>query len=146
MKPTEETFLDFYNKTIAPQLAAIDLLLKTKPGCLNTKKAAALLSISEEEVSAIMAEENIKKLDPHSFFLIMKKGSSEICRLFNRELRSGTPLVYSPADISYIYNIDIDIVFDACKKIGISSFDRITLPILFSQLSCSGTKADESIF
>lgn len=139
MKTKQKTFLDVYNETIAPKLMAIDLLLKTETNQLDLAKVSAALSLPDDEVIQIMRQEEISVLNSQTFFLIMKQGSSEICRLFNRELRCGTPNTYTPADISYIYNIDIELIFDACKKIGLSSFDSITIPLLFANLSASST-------
>lgn len=128
------SFLDQYNATIAPKLKDIDIYMKTGTKNVTVKAVSKLLYISEQEVKEIMSFHHITKLDCHSFFEIMRHGSSEICQFFSRELQRGIPKLYSPSDISYIYNIDIDIILDACQKIGITEFDYRTLPLLFSNI------------
>lgn len=128
------SFLDQYNTNIAPKFQEIDLFIKTGAKKWSVKNAAKLLYISEQEVKKIMEEQNISKIDRHSFLQIMRHGSSEICQLFSRELKRGIPKRYTPPDISYIYNIDLDLILDACQKIGITEFNDMTLQILFSNI------------
>ena len=66
--------------------------------------------------------------------LIMKNGSGEFCRAFKRELECGLTDSYSPEQISYIYDIDIDIVINAFAKMGVSRLHRGLLETLFSNI------------
>lgn len=129
------SYLDKYNETIAPKLREIDIFLKTKPRALTVKSISNLLYIPEREVLDIINHYNIKALNSCSFFEIMKNGSSDICQLFNRELKRGIPKILTPVDISYIYDIDIDTVLEACKEIGIVEYNHMTLKLLFSNIS-----------
>ncbi len=139
MNPTvnqeqEKTFLECYNENVAPKLRDIDIFIKQKPEKISVCDIARLLYISTEEVAEILRTEKIDEVTPHNFFQIMKKGSSDICKIFSRQLSCGLSKTYTPADISYIYNIDIDVVLEACSNIGISTFNYITIKLLFSHI------------
>lgn len=131
-RPTN--FLDQYNQTIAPKLKEIDLFIKTYNE-LNIHNVSAILNISEAEVKKIMETEEIKEINRFSFFTIMKNGSSYICKIFSRELERGIPNTYLPHDISYIYNIDIDCILEACQELGMYKFNSTTLHELFATIN-----------
>ncbi len=117
-----KTYLEQYQKQIEPQLHAIDLFIKTNNPPYALKESAKILGLSEHEVQKIMKEENISYICRHSFFIIMNKGSSPVCQIFARELKCGTPHVYSVENISYIYDLNILDVMDAAKKMGVTTF------------------------
>lgn len=129
-----ENYLQKYSLTIAPKLKEIDLYIKCQSPPLSIKKISELLSISEAEINQIIKNENIRFLDSKAFFKIMSRGTSELCRLFTRELKCGIPEKYAPQDISYIYNIDIDTVLSACSILGVTEFKSKDLELLFSKI------------
>lgn len=133
MNPLAETqtFLDRYNKDIAPSLKEIDIFIKSNKGYISNKKAADLFNISEDELKNILNEEGYSKITNQNFFKIMSKGKSDVCATFRRALERGLPKYYLPHDVSYIYNIDIEKVLEGCNKVGITKFDKYTLQILF---------------
>lgn len=126
-----KTYLDQYQQQIEPKLHAIDLFIKTNPPPYSLSETARLLHLSEQEVEKIMQEENFDSICQHNFFTIMQKGSSPICQIFARELKCGTPRVYSVEHISYIYNLNIFDVIDAAKKMGVSTFTTSMTKHLF---------------
>lgn len=126
-----KTYKDQYEAQIEPQLQQIDIFLKTKKPPYSIENTAKLLHISPQEIKKIMTEENISKIDKNTFFIIMKKGSSPICRLFCRELFCGTPKYYTVEAISYIYNIDVTVVLKASQKMGINQFSKDNIKSLF---------------
>ncbi|MBS4960035.1 MAG: hypothetical protein KHZ62_04335 [Clostridiales bacterium] len=117
-KNIAKTYWDIFALEIRPRLQAIDIFLKTEIPPYDTCKAAKLLDIDEEDIKKYLLE-NKETLDKTTFLILMKQGNSELCRMFRRELSRGTPKTYEPYDISYIYNIDMDLVLDACGKLGI---------------------------
>ncbi len=129
-----KTFMDQYKKQIEPQINAIDLFLKTETPPYSPKKSAQILHISNQELEHIMAEEGISVITHQSFFQIMKKGSSSICRMFARELECGIPRFYSVENISYIYNLDVSAVIHASQKIGLNYFSEPMLKTLFQYI------------
>lgn len=128
-----KTFMDEYKEKIEPQINEIDIFIKSHTSPLNLEKSAAILNISFAELQHIMSKENITAINKHNFFKIMQKGSSPICRLFARQLQRGFSN-YTPEDVSYIYNIDINAVLDASKKIGIFNYNDILLKVLFENI------------
>ena len=47
--------------------------------------------LTDTEVLEIIKANKMSQIDKTSFFVIMKNGSSDLCRLFTRELKSGCP-------------------------------------------------------
>ncbi len=129
-----KNFLETYEFNIAPKLKEIDVFLKSVDLPIHISKIANILYITEEEIKNIMRQERIDEINPITFFIIMKNGSSNICRLFKRELECGTPYIYTPKDISYIYDIRIEKVEKACKVLGIHDITPRTLPLIFSKI------------
>ena len=127
-------YLELYRSKIMPKIKEIDIFLKTQFSPYKSKDIAQLLNISLNELQQIMKTNNIYSLDLKSFPLIMKNGSSELCKTFKRELECGLTKVYSPEQISYIYDIDIDIVLNAYAKMGVSKLHSGLLEVLFSNI------------
>lgn len=129
-----KNFYDIYTSHISPKLKNIDILVKTSSRGLGVSETARVLEISEDEVHRIMREEKIAKITKKTFYIIMKNGSSEICRYFSREVKCGSPLVYTRTDIAYIYDLNIEDVIKACNETGIKEATAFTLPRLFLRI------------
>jgi len=129
------SYLEVYQKEIAPQLQCLDIILKSMDEPLTVTEASEALYISEAETKDIMSRFDIDEIDQKSFLKIMTKASSPICRLYQRELDTGSPYVYTRENISYIYSIPIDIVNQACEDLGLVKLTAFTLPDLFSHVS-----------
>jgi len=119
-----------YQTTIAARLREIDLYLRTTDPPYPPETVAGLLEMPKEQVWAEMRRQNLSLLDRSGFFLVMREGKSPVCRMFARELERGLPSRYTPGDVSYIYDIDIDRVLDACAGLGLTAFDPIMLQLL----------------
>ena len=135
MIKTTFSYLEYYAYCIRPKLKEIDLFIKTKPKRLSVSATANILNLTEQEVKEIMKKEHISSINRFAFFKIMENGSSDICRLFKREIESGSPYVYSKEDISYIYNIDIETIENACNLLEITEITPFTLPDIFAQIA-----------
>lgn len=133
-KKYPRNFLEAYKKNIAPKLQQIDINLKTCTYPITVSETSKMLYITEDEVKNIMKSENITEINKLTFFSIMINGSSYICKIFKREVECGSPYFYSSKDISYIYNIDKDMVEDACNFLGITKITSSTLPSIFAQI------------
>lgn len=129
-----KTFIEQYQNEIEPNLQTIDLFIKTESPPYNAGTTAALLQIPLSELQAIMKDERLTELNRQAFFIIMKNGSSPLCKMFSRELDCGLPVYYTAEDISYIYNLDISTVISAAKSLGVSYFSRPMIYILFRQI------------
>ena len=90
--------------------------------------------MEKDELDKILNENNIKSITPSSFAVIMKNGSGELCRAFKRQLECGVTESYSPEQVSYIYDIDIDVVLNAYASMGVCKLHKGLLETLFSNI------------
>ena len=128
------TFLEEYQNNIQPALSEIDVFLKTAEYPLYTGDVACVLDIEEAEVIAILEEIGVGAIDRKAFLSIMQRGSSQICRLYEREMQLGSPQIYTASQIAYIYNLDIGLVKNACQKLQIKEVTNFTIPFVFAQI------------
>lgn len=129
-----ESYLKRYRTNIISRLENIDLFLKTKSSPYSKKEVTDLLDITDDELEKILKDNKISTITPSSFAVIMKNGSGELCGAFKRELECGLTESYSPEQISYIYNIDIDVVLNAYASMGVSRLHKGLLETLFSNI------------
>ena len=129
-----KTFLSVYRQNIAPRISELDIFLKTEEEPYDISDIARLLNITNGEINTIMSVHNIEEINRSTFPVIMKNCPDEFCRMFKRTLECGIPGKYFPEQISYIYNIDIEKVSDAFKKLNISFIPANRLEELFENL------------
>ena len=129
------SFLEIYQNEIAPQLQSLDIILKSMDDPLTYTEASEALYISETEIKDIMRRLKISVIDQQSFIKIMSEASSPICRLYQRELATGSPYVYTREEISYIYSIPLDIINQVCEDLGLVKLTAYTLPDLFCRVN-----------
>ena len=128
------TFLDYFQQTIQPQLAAIDLFLKTEDPPYAAQTAAVLLGITSGEMEKLLAQEKLSLITKGVFLRLMRQGSSPLCRMLDREIRCGSPKHYTPAAIAYIYDLDIGEVLSAAEQLGENTFESGRLSELFEYI------------
>ena len=128
------TFWEEYQRHIKPIIAEIDVFLKTTEEPLDVARVADVLDLDEEEIISIMAAAQREVIDKKTFFIIMASGSSQICRLYNREVEMGSPHTYTVSQLSYIYNLDPEDVQNACKKLQIKEATAFTMPLIFANI------------
>lgn len=124
-------FLDKYNREISPALKKIDLMIKSGSINIPVEKVSRLLYISVKEVKSIMQIIHISSINSSNIPSIMLYGSDYICRIFANEIMCGCPDNYTPNQISYIYEIDLNSVCQAYKKLNIEHIARENLALLF---------------
>jgi predicted transcriptional regulator of viral defense system len=118
------TYLEYYNTNLSPKLQEIDLFLKTEEdNIIDINDVSKLLEITKSEIKEIMSVNGLNNITKHSFFIIMLNGSSDICKLFARELQVSIPDYYSISDISYIYQLPYESVLEAAKQASIEDKD-----------------------
>ena len=110
------------------------LFLKTKTPPYKKAEVKDILGMTKDELDKILNENNIKSITPSSFAVIMKNGSGELCRAFKRQLECGVTESYSPEQVSYIYDIDIDVVLNAYASMGVCKLHKGLLETLFSNI------------
>ena len=129
-----KTFLSVYRQNIAPRISELDIFLKTEEEPYDISDAARLLNITNGEINTIMSVHNIQEINRSTLPLIMKNCPDEFCRMFKRMLECGIPGKYFSEQISYIYDIDIEKVSDAFKKLNISFIPANRLEELFENI------------
>jgi len=135
MTKTMFSYLEYYAYCIRPRLKEIDLFVKTSKRSISISDAASILMLNSQEVIGIMKKEGIKLINRKAFFKIMENGSSDICRLFRREIERKSPHIYSIEDISYIYDIDLEKIKNVCSLLKIKEITPYTLPDVFAQIA-----------
>ena len=130
----DESYLSRYRTNIVSKLETIDFFLKTKTPPYKKAEVRAILGMTKDELDKILNENNIKSITPSSFAVIMKNGSGELCRAFKRQLECGVTESYSPEQVSYIYDIDIDVVLNAYASMGVCKLHKGLLETLFSNI------------
>ena len=130
----DESYLSRYRTNIVSKLETIDLFLKTKTPPYKKSEVRAILGMTKDELDKILNENNIKSITPFSFAVVMKNGSGELCRAFKRQLECGVTESYSPEQVSYIYDIDIDVVLNAYASMGVCKLHKGLLETLFSNI------------
>ena len=128
------TFWEEYQQYIKPMIAEIDIFLKTAEYPLDVAHVAYVLDLDEEEVLRIMSASSRKIIDRDAFFCIMTSGSSRVCRLYAKEVEVGSPPTYTASQLSYIYNLDLKDVKNACKKLQIKEATAFTMPLIFANI------------
>ena len=128
------SYLEQYYAKIAPAIREIDLMLKTSEGDLSVGQTSRALDIKPNEIIDIMNANKLQRITTSEFLIIMRQGSSEICRMYRRELDKGSPFVYTHEDISYIYGIDLGLIEDVCARLGIYEITEYTLPEVLAEI------------
>ena len=126
------TFLEEYEREIRPAIRRIDVFLKTASFPVSPANAACALDINEDEAAAAMADVGCKEVDADAFVAMMRRAGSRICKLYQRELQTGSPSVYTAEQIAYIYDLEVGLVKNACQKMQIREITPFVLPLVFA--------------
>ncbi len=133
------SFLEYYQSRIAPVLKDIDVMLKSNDS-VPISVASSVLGLSQTEIKQHMQAEGMKMLTRSNFYLLMCKGSSEICKLFKRECECRSPVVYSCEDIAYIYQMDKAQLGETCQRLGITQVTEYTLPLVMAAVPAQSSR------
>ncbi|MDR2183426.1 MAG: hypothetical protein LBE55_04560 [Clostridiales bacterium] len=128
------TFWEEYQRHIKPTIAEIDIFLKTAEYPLDAANVAYVLDLDEDEVLSIVAATGCEAIDKAVFLHIMSSGSSRICRMYAKEVEVGSPPTYTASQLSYIYNLDLEDVKNACQKLQIKEATAFTMPLIFANI------------
>lgn len=123
--------LEWYYVEIRSALKDIDIYMREKEGdAVPLNKASELLRIGMCEIKALLNDLDARVITKKTFFEIMRRGSSDVCGLYAREVECGSPFVYTPEQVSYIYGADKEDVSYAFGKLHIKIATEYTLPII----------------
>lgn len=134
------TFLEYYEREIMSRLTMADLTLKTGQEPYDLAQMLSCLQMSKETAEHLLGEYLTDGITRSQFLSLLQKGESVICRMFQRELRCGLPTVYTPAQISYIYDLDLEQVEQAAAQTGLNPCKGQCLWQLFSAIDLSHTQ------
>lgn len=134
------TFLDYYQQEIQPQIAAIDIFLKSEEPPYDSDIVGELLEIPPEEWRNLLQKEQISFITRGIFFQLMKRGNSPLCGMFRRATELYLPEAYTPEVIAYIFDLPIEPVRKAAREVGQKTFTDAMLPLVFSRISLAETR------
>ena len=134
------TFLDYYQQEIQPQIAAIDIFLKSEEPPYDSDIVGELLEIPSEEWRNLLQKEQISFITRGIFFQLMKRGNSPLCGMFRRAMELYLPEAYTPEVIAYIFDLPIEAVRKAARELGQKTFTDAMLPQVFSKISLAETR------
>ena len=134
-----QSYLEYYIDNIKPVLNELDIALKAKTR-LNNAAIAKILDTTEQEIENIRKAHNLEVINLDSLIKIMHEGSSDICRLFQREVEMGSPYTYTKEQLAYIYDIDIELVNTVCNDLNIKEVTWQSMPLVFGSLPYAGTR------
>ena len=135
-----QTFLDYYEQEIQPQIAAIDIFLKSEESPYDSDIVGELLEIPPSEWQQLLQEEQITFITRRIFFQLMKRGNSPLCGMFRRATELYLPEAYTAEVIAYIFCLPIEPVRKAAEELGQKTFTDEMLPQMFSKISLSETR------
>ena len=135
-----QTFLDYYEQEIQPQIAAIDIFLKSEESPYDSDIVGELLEIPPSEWQQLLQEEQITFITRGIFFQLMKRGNSPLCGMFRRATELYLPEAYTAEVIAYIFCLPIEPVRKAAEELGQKTFTDEMLPQVFSKISLAETR------
>ena len=130
------TFWDYYKKKIQPQVMVADVFFRTEQEPYDLQKVAKQFSLSED----LTKQYDKKSLSKTECMQLLKNNNTFFGKLLSRQLQSGFPEYYTMAQISYIYDLDIELVEQAAKQTGLFRCSERLLPFLFSAVDLSQTQ------
>lgn len=130
-----QTFLEYYQGEIQPQIAAIDLFLKTEEPPYDSETVRKLLQFSPTRWAELMQREKLTFLTKGNFFRLMQQGDAPLCGMFRRAIALHLPELYTPEVIAYIFALEITAVRKAASELGQDVFTEKTLPQIFAKIS-----------
>ncbi len=134
------TFLDYYKQKIQPQIAALDIFLKTEDPPYDSDTVRELLHISPSCWEQIINEAKISFITRGILFQLMKRGDSPLCGMFRRASALYLPEAYTPEVIAYIFDLPIAAVRTAAQGLRVDTFTETTLPRIFEKISLADTR------
>jgi hypothetical protein len=134
------TFQDYYEREIQPQIAAIDIFLKSEEPPYDAEIVGELLDIPPTEWRQMLQEEKISFMTRGIFFQLMKRGNSPLCGMFRRAIELYLPEAYTPEVIAYIFDLPIESVRKAAEVLEQKTFTDAELSRVFSMISLAETR------
>ena len=136
------TFVEYYRRSIQPQIEMIDIFLKTEQPPYDKAAVAEVLGLSAEALTARMQKEHLAYITKGIFFRLLAEGENSLGGMLKRAVACGLPERYTPETAAYVFGLPLAAVREAAEKTDCSSFSEETLPVLFSEIMlCENTRS-----
>ena len=139
------TFLEYYRRSIQPQIEMIDIFLKTEQPPYDKAAVAEVLGLSAEALTARMQKEHLACITKGIFFRLLVESENPLGGMLKRAVACGLPERYTPEAAAYVFGLPLAAVREAAEKTGFSSFSEEALPVLFSEIMRAKMKKIYSI-
>lgn len=126
--------LKLYREKLEPKIKELDIFLKSKD-TYSVKETAKILELEEKEVLSLKENLGIKEITTKNFIELMKNGSSFICKILKKELDCGSPLLYTPENIAYIYNLEYNEVKNAFEFLSLEKVTSNQISLILAQIT-----------
>ena len=128
------TFLEYYRRSIQPQIEMIDIFLKTEQPPYDKAAVAKVLGLSAEALTAHIQKEHLACITKGIFFRLLVESENPLGGMLKRAVACGLPERYTPEAAAYVFGLPLAAVQEAAEKTGFSSFSEEALPVLLSEI------------
>lgn len=110
------TFLEYYRRSIQPQIEMIDIFLKTEQPPYDKAAVAEVLGLSAEALTARMQKEHLAYITKGIFFRLLAEGENSLGGMLKRAVACGLPERYTPETAAYVFGLPLAAVREAAEK------------------------------
>lgn len=125
-----ENYLEYYEKRIKNVLKEIDYRIVCEE-TIDAKSLSEMLCIPPSEIRNFSSK---KELKSYEVMKILKNSSSYLSKMLTRELEINSEGLYTKDQISYIYNIENDILNSIFEELGLNKVSEEDFPRIFSKV------------
>ncbi|MFI3174968.1 MAG: hypothetical protein R3Y53_07220 [Bacillota bacterium] len=124
------TYLQYYHEEICPNIAALDIFLKTKEEPYHDSDVARVLCIEIEDLRSLLESEQLAIITKGVLFLLLEKVANPFCQMICKEMQHVKNELYSVADIAYIYELPEISVKEAIEEIKLDETQEFTYEVI----------------
>lgn len=111
------TFLEYYRRSIQPQIEMIDIFLKTEQPPYDKAAVAEVLGLSAEALTAApWQKEHLAYITKGIFFRLLAEGENSLGGMLKRAVACGLPERYTPETAAYVFGLPLAAVREAGRK------------------------------
>lgn len=129
----ESRAIDIYNNQIVPKIKEMDIFLKTEEN-IPFEQVCNILNITKTQLENILKNINENHVNNKNFMYIILNGDSFICNVIKREIQCGSPYLYTPKQIAYIYDLDYQKVKEAYDFLNLDKITSKEIPAILIQI------------
>ena len=99
------TFLEYYRRSIQPQIEMIDIFLKMEQPPYDKAAVAEVLGLSAEALTARMQKEHLAYITKGIFFRLLAESENPLGGMLKRAVACGLPERYTPETAAYVFGL-----------------------------------------